>query len=165
MNKAGVYGFQRIATGEIVYIGSAINLWKRFLQHITGQKSNVILQNAFAKYCLASFRFLVFEILPSIPSNSTEEDRATLHETEKFYLDTFKPRYNILSTAGSTLGYKHTTESLAKMSGGNNPAYGRSGAMNPMFGRTGVDHPMYGVTGADHPNFGKVPANAKTVFV
>jgi len=49
LNKAGVYGFQNIKTGEIVYVGSAVNLWLRFYQHITGKKSNQILQNAFPK--------------------------------------------------------------------------------------------------------------------
>jgi hypothetical protein len=29
IQKAGIYGFQKIETGEIVYIGSTINLWKR----------------------------------------------------------------------------------------------------------------------------------------
>lgn len=30
-------------------------------------------------------------------------------------MDLVKPQYNIVETAGSTLGYKHTSESLAKM--------------------------------------------------
>ena len=33
---------------------------------------------------------------------------------EQHYLDLFKPEYNILPTAGSSLGYKHTEETLAK---------------------------------------------------
>lgn len=32
---------------------------------------------------------------------------------EQYYIDTFKPEYNILKVAGSTLGYKHTEETLA----------------------------------------------------
>lgn len=63
IKKAGIYGFQKIETGEIVYIGSTINLWKRFFQHITGNNSNLILQRAIAKYSLASFRFIVFEFI------------------------------------------------------------------------------------------------------
>lgn len=34
---------------------------------------------------------------------------------EQFYIDKFKPEYNILKVAGSPLGYKHTEEALAKM--------------------------------------------------
>lgn len=33
---------------------------------------------------------------------------------EQYYIDLLKPEYNILSKAGSTLGYKHTTETLKK---------------------------------------------------
>jgi len=34
---------------------------------------------------------------------------------EQYYLDNLKPEYNIAQVAGSTLGYKHTDESIAKM--------------------------------------------------
>lgn len=32
---------------------------------------------------------------------------------EQYYMDLLKPQYNIAEIAGSTLGYKHTPESLA----------------------------------------------------
>ena len=35
---------------------------------------------------------------------------------EQYYLDTYKPTYNILKKAGSSLGYVHNEISLAKMS-------------------------------------------------
>jgi len=38
-----------------------------------------------------------------------------LLKREQYYLDNLKPEYNIATIAGSTLGYKHTSESLAKM--------------------------------------------------
>jgi hypothetical protein len=38
-----------------------------------------------------------------------------LLEREQYYLDNLRPEYNIVKTAGSTLGYKHTEESLEKM--------------------------------------------------
>jgi group I intron endonuclease len=34
---------------------------------------------------------------------------------EQLYIDLLKPEYNILKTAGSLLGYKHSEQSLAKM--------------------------------------------------
>jgi len=165
VNKAGIYGFQNIKTGEIVYIGSCINLWKRLMQHITGQKSNIILQNAFSKYGLASFRFLVFVFVPLEEHNSKAEGRTSLLSAEQLYLNSFNPRYNILKVAGSSLGYTHTPEALAKMSGENNPMFGKTGENNPMFGRTGADHPIYGNTGESAPNFKKVPANASPVYL
>jgi group I intron endonuclease len=167
LNKAGAYGFQNIKTGEIVYVGSAVNLWVRFYQHITGKKSNQILQNAFAKYGLAQFRFLVFEIIPDykVIDNSNTTHKSPLLAVEQLYLDSFKPRYNLLTVAGSLQGYKHTPESLAKMSGENNPMFGKSQENSPTFGRTGALHPMFGKKGADAPNFGKTPANAKPVYL
>jgi hypothetical protein len=35
---------------------------------------------------------------------------------EQYYIDLFKPEYNILPTAGSSLGFKYTEESKTKMS-------------------------------------------------
>jgi group I intron endonuclease len=35
---------------------------------------------------------------------------------EQYYLDLLKPEYNILKTAGSLLGHKHSEEVRAKMS-------------------------------------------------
>jgi hypothetical protein len=36
-------------------------------------------------------------------------------EREQYYLDKLKPLYNIVVKAGSTIGYKHTEETLQKM--------------------------------------------------
>jgi group I intron endonuclease len=38
---------------------------------------------------------------------------------EQHYMDICKPEYNILKTAGSTLGYKHKEEAKAKMAAAN----------------------------------------------
>lgn len=37
-----------------------------------------------------------------------------LLEREQYYLDLLKPKYNILTIAGSSLGYKHTEATIAK---------------------------------------------------
>ena len=37
-----------------------------------------------------------------------------LLEREQYYIDLLKPEYNLLTTAGSSLGYRHTEETLAK---------------------------------------------------
>ena len=69
-------------------------------------------------------------------------------EREQYYLDFIFSinelnTYNILEIAGSSLGYKHTEESLAKMTGRINPAESRTkiclakaGEKHPIFGRT-----------------------------
>nr|YP_009262027.1 hypothetical protein [Chrysoporthe austroafricana]AMX22102.1 hypothetical protein [Chrysoporthe austroafricana] len=35
-------------------------------------------------------------------------------EREQYYIDTLKPEYNLLKIAGSSLGYSHTEETIAK---------------------------------------------------
>lgn len=43
-------------------------------------------------------------------------DRLNVIEREQYYLDTLKPEYNILKTAGSSLGFYLSEESKAKIS-------------------------------------------------
>jgi len=40
-------------------------------------------------------------------------------EREPYYIDLIKPEYNILKTAGSRLGHKHSEETRAKLSEAN----------------------------------------------
>jgi len=40
---------------------------------------------------------------------------SNLIEREQHYLDHLKPEYNILKIAGSSIGFKHTEETLLKM--------------------------------------------------
>lgn len=59
---------------------------------------------------------------------------------EQFYIDELKPEFNINPTAGSSLGYKHTTETKAFIS------VALSGERHPMYGKTGENSPRYGQT-------------------
>ena len=47
--------------------------------------------------------------------SSLREEKAI--EREQYYLDLLKPEYNICKTTGSTLGFKHTEETIAKIKG------------------------------------------------
>jgi group I intron endonuclease len=93
------------------YIGSAVDIDKRGEEHLNrlrkGTHINKHLQSAFNKYSENAFKFMILEAV------MTPEDLIPL---EQKYLDELKPEYNILSTAGSTLGYKHTKEAQKKMS-------------------------------------------------
>ena len=68
-------------------------------------KSNRLIDRALLKYGFSNFQLEILEYC------SLED----LLEREQFYLDASKPIYNIAKIAGSTLGYKHSQESLNKM--------------------------------------------------
>jgi len=69
-------------------------------------KSNRPVERALLKYGFSGFSLEILEYC---------EKKKSLLEREQYYLDSQKPDYNIVETAGSTLGYKHTEESLEKM--------------------------------------------------
>jgi hypothetical protein len=68
-------------------------------------KSNRPIDRALLKYGFSKF---ILEILEY-------GDKNNVIIREQYYMDLLKPEYNIAEIAGSTLGYKHTPESLAKM--------------------------------------------------
>jgi group I intron endonuclease len=72
---------------------------------------------------------------------------------EQYYIDLLKPKYNILPTAGSSLGFKHSKESLLKISEAN------KGENHPFFGKTHTEESLAKLSeakkGVNHPLFGK----------
>lgn len=67
-------------------------------------KSNRLIDRALLKYGFSNFKLLILEYC--------SED--IVIKTEQYYMDHIKPKYNIVLIAGSTLGYKFSTESLKK---------------------------------------------------
>lgn len=65
----------------------------------------MIISKAILKYGYSNFKLEILEYC----------DVPNVIEREQYYLDLLNPEYNILKTAGSTLGYKHTEETLAKL--------------------------------------------------
>lgn len=84
-------------------------------------------------------------------------------EREQYYIDLLKPDYNILKTAGSLLGFKHSKESVSKISealrGERNPMYGKIGENSHLYGRKlseQIRHKLsIAFTGENNPRFGK----------
>jgi group I intron endonuclease len=70
-----------------VYIGSAVNLFKRFNEHLGGRNSYLHLQSAIALYGLDNFEFFVIEFIT---------DSTLLIAAEQRYMDMVSPdsRYN-----------------------------------------------------------------------
>jgi group I intron endonuclease len=109
INNTGIYQIKN-TTNNKCYIGSALNITKRWREHkhhlIKGNHHSIYLQNAFNKYGVYTFEY-------SVILYCSKED---LLFYEQRAIDTYKPEYNILKTAGSRLGTKHTEDSKAKMS-------------------------------------------------
>ena len=108
-----------------IYVGSSINLGGRFkdyfnISHISNPKrSNSIIHRALLKYGYSNFQLEILEFC----------DPNLCLEREQHYINLLKPRYNILKKAGSSLGFKHSEETRAKMSST------KTGEKHPMFGK------------------------------
>lgn len=111
--SSGIYRITCTATGKI-YIGSSINLHKRWLEHCGGLRrgdhGNQKLQRAWDKYGAQSFIFEVLELV-LIPEFLTAR--------EQYWIDKLKPfgdnGFNMAPTAGSTLGRKFSPETKKKI--------------------------------------------------
>lgn len=119
-SKAGIYMFYNLKNGN-TYIGSSVKLDRRFRTHIYNMYTiNLPLYNAFKKYGLKNFAFLVLQ--------TCEPSQDICLGLEQCYLDQFKPNYNILKLAGSSFGFKHSPETIVKLK---NKFQGK---LNPRFG-------------------------------
>jgi len=105
-NKIGIYRWINKINGN-TYIGSSVNISVRMYTYYSLRslaKSNRLIDRALLKYGFSNFALEILEYT----------DKNNVLEKEQYYMDLFKPQYNIVETAGSTLGYKHTQESLEK---------------------------------------------------
>lgn len=108
-NKSGIYKWTNKLTNDI-YIGQSINLSKRFIRYFNlsylKNRGTLTINRALIKYGYSSFRLEILEYC----------DIADLNKREQYYLDTLKPRYNILKIAGSSSGHKLSEETKANIS-------------------------------------------------
>lgn len=111
----GIYQIRNILDSK-VYIGSSINIERRFEEHKTQLKynkhKNKYLQNAWNKYKQENFSFLIIEIV---------DNKDLLVIREQYYLDYFKSYnhkkgYNINPNAENSLGRIPNKKTRLKMS-------------------------------------------------
>ena len=105
--KVGIYRWINKLNNN-VYIGSSSNISVRMYTYYSLRslaKSNRIIDRALLKHGFSNFKLEILEYC----------EIKSLLEREQYYLDLIKPQYNIIEKAGSSLGYKHTPESLEKM--------------------------------------------------
>jgi len=105
----GIYQIRNVIN-EKIYIGSAINIDRRWNEHVSLLKRTKHhsrhLQSAWNKYGEENFEFSILE----------ECEKEQLVEREQYYIDSVCPEYNICKKAYSKLGTRHTEESRLKMS-------------------------------------------------
>lgn len=143
--KSGIYAFINLINGK-QYIGSAINIYKRFLDHINSRRSNLPLQQDFKKYGIENFKFIIYVYAPYVLPDITN--------LETYYISSFSfdMLYNIFPIGKSIYGYKHNQKTIEKMktrylNTNNHPMFGKThtefskilmskpGNLNPMFGK------------------------------
>ena len=117
-NKSGIYKITNSINLKI-YVGSAINLYKRFIGHknqFITNKHNDRFQNFMNKYGIDTLSFCLIEYC----------DKDMLIEREQYWIDYYqsyksKLGYNVSKTAGSTLGCKmpksHIESCIKRMKG------------------------------------------------
>ena len=106
-NMSGIYKWTNLINGNF-YIGSSINLSKRFLKYFNNNlltKNNMLINRAILKYGHIKFSLEILEYCSS----------KDIIKREQYYLDLLKPKYNTLRIAGSSYGYKHNEASLIKL--------------------------------------------------
>lgn len=112
MKRSGVYIIENTQNKKL-YVGSSMDLKQRRDNHSTklkhGGHINKHLQASYNKYGKDCFLFKIIEEL----DNPSKE---FLLEREQYWIDKLTPEYNILKTAGSTLGFKHSKETKEKIS-------------------------------------------------
>jgi group I intron endonuclease len=124
-NKAGIYMFFNLVNGN-TFIGSSVKLDRRFRVHMSCiGVVNLPLYNALNKYGLNNFVFLVLQYCDPI------EDMCL--GLEQSFLDLYKPKYNILKLAGSSQGFKHSPDTIAKLT------RSHAGKLHPRFGSYASD--------------------------
>lgn len=115
--KAGVYLIYNKINGNY-YIGSAITnrLNVRFRYHCVSQTGGSLIVKAIRKYGLNAFEFYILKYFDGfVHKEDLKKSHLALLKIETNYINLLKPKYNILIEAGSSIGYKHTKETIDLM--------------------------------------------------
>ncbi|HBE43698.1 MAG TPA: hypothetical protein DDW27_21390 [Bacteroidales bacterium] len=109
MKISGIYQIQSKRKPERIYIGSAVDIHKRWNLHLRDLRKNKHhskkLQRHYDKYREADLYF-------SILLGCNKKD---LIKTEQYFLDSYRPYFNSSLIAGSNLGFKFSEKSKEKM--------------------------------------------------
>jgi group I intron endonuclease len=127
-NRVVIYQWTNLINGKI-YVGSASAGSTRLLNYFSPSvlAKNLPIYNSISQYGHNNFCLAILEDLGPLKQTS----KKFMLEREQFYLDILFTNYqkkflNLSPTAGTTLGFKHST--MFKLN--------RSGSLNAMFGKT-----------------------------
>lgn len=111
--KAGIYGIFNLITGDF-YIGSAVSnkFYSRFYKHLLRGLGNKNIAIDLENYRIESFAFVILEYFPE---EVTKRNNPDLMALETYWIQTYKPTYNILLEAGNSFGYIHSENVKQKM--------------------------------------------------
>lgn len=104
-DKAVIYRWVNKVNGK-TYVGSSVNLTARLYKYFSVQHLNKYktpIHNALLKYGFNNFSLEILEYCEQGVDPVTRE---------QYYFGLLKPEYNILEIAGSSLGFKHSDETL-----------------------------------------------------
>lgn len=105
--KSGIYRWTNLVNGKS-YLGSSVDLSRRFTSYFNYSylsSNKMIICQSLLKYGYGNFALEIIEYC----------DPSLAVSREQYYMDLLKPEYNILKTAGSSLGFKHSEETIAKL--------------------------------------------------
>lgn len=107
--KSGVYCWTNLANNKC-YVGSSSDLRRRFSWYYSLESIEEVIIISLISRALLKYGYSGFRLDILVYCNPEQ-----LIKREQYYINTINPEYNILRIAGSSLGYKHTEESLAKI--------------------------------------------------
>jgi hypothetical protein len=109
---AGVYLWTNINNYKR-YVGSGTNLSNRLSLYFTSSKMDSVLKrsrshilSAILKHGISNFTLSILEYCDPEKAISRED----------YWIETLRPEYNILQKAGSSFGFRHSPETIQKMS-------------------------------------------------
>lgn len=142
--KSGIYALINSIDGKL-YIGSGVNLYRRFSDHLKGRSSNLRLQRAIKVHKIKNFYFVVYAFVENSVPGITDMETLFMSYFSKEKL------YNFKYEATSMAGYRHTEEAIKKMKSRfldpkNHPMYGKSHSLDVknLISKPGNLNPMYG---------------------
>ena len=107
--RTGIYQIKSRLNNK-VYIGSAINIDKRWRDHtrslIQNKHHSIYLQRHFEKYGLEDLEFTILQFC----------EKENLIKLEQYYFNLLNPDFNIAKFANSSLGIKRRKETIEKLS-------------------------------------------------